>query len=70
MLDSKAVASVIQAPHNRFTLAIRQDFEENLGIYSFTVLRKTFESHAQALVYFKTNYPQGVTIPFEDLTTV
>lgn len=67
MEDSKAVASVRLNDNNKYTLYLRGDFMENLGIYSFWSYRKQFKSEVEAITFFKRSYAQGCIVPFDQL---
>lgn len=67
MLDSKATASIKQAPNGVYLLYIRENYIENLDIYSFRKHLKQFKTEHDALMYFKKTYPMGVIVPFDDL---
>ena len=67
MLDSKAVAAVQKNLNDRYTLYIRADYIENLGIYSFRKHLKEFATERDAMLTFKKLYPMGNLVPFDDL---
>ena len=68
MLHSQAVASILRNDSEQFIVYVRQDFEENLGFYSFIEIRKRFPTYAAALIWYNKAYPQGKIVPFAQLT--
>lgn len=68
-LDSKAVISVHEYKPGVFTLCVRQDYMENLGMYAFRRLANTFKEPRFALAYVKANYPRAVIVAFDHLTS-
>lgn len=67
MEDSKAVGAVRLSENNKYTLYLRGDFLENIGIYSFWSYRRQFKTEVEAITYFKRSYAQGVIVAFEEL---
>lgn len=68
MLDSKAVAAVKKDLNDKWTLYIRADYIENLGIWSFRKHLKQFDTEQKAMLEYKKLYPLGQLVPFEYLT--
>lgn len=67
-LDSKAVVSIHEYEPGVFTVCVRKDYIENLGLYSFNRLINRFDSPRDASVYIKNTYPKAKIVPFDKLT--
>ena len=68
MLDSKSVAACLERTPGVFTVYVRGDYLENLGFYGFTRVLRNFASLSDAIKYFRTTYPLGRLVDFDDLT--
>ena len=69
MMDSKAVAAIKQTSPGVWTLYIRVNYIESLGIWSFAKHLRDFNTGLEASLFFVKTYPQGRLIDFDDLTT-